>query len=84
MTTIELKEYLYDIVTLENQIHTYQCAEEIYVRKIRKIEEDKNTVFLNDKITSKIFTEINHDSNNTLKQTVSLYQNQLSDILQHS
>lgn len=49
MTTTELKEYLYDIVTLENQIHTYQCAEEIYVRKIRKIEEDKNTVFLNDK-----------------------------------
>lgn len=49
MTNTELKEYLHDILTLENQIHTYRCAEQIYVKKITKIEEDKNTIFLNDK-----------------------------------
>mgnify|MGYP003294342128 CR=1 FL=1 len=49
MTSTKLKEYLYTILSLENQIYTYQRAEEIYIKKIRKIEEDKNTVFLNDK-----------------------------------
>lgn len=49
MTSNDLKQYILDILTLENQIHTYQKMEEIYIRKIRKVEEDKNTVFLNDK-----------------------------------
>ena len=49
MTSIDLKQYLLDILTLENQIHSYQNMEKIYLKKIRKIEEDKNTVFLNDK-----------------------------------
>lgn len=49
MTSNDLKQYLLDILTLENQIHTYQNMEQIYIKKIRKIEEDKNTVYLNDK-----------------------------------
>ena len=49
MTSKDLKQYLLDILTLENQIHTYQNIEQIYIKKIKKMEEDKNTVFLNDK-----------------------------------
>ena len=36
----------------------------------------------NDKITSKIFTEINHDANNMINQTTSVYKKQHADICQ--
>ena len=49
MTEIDLKQYLYDILTIENQIYTFHNIEKIYLKKIEKIEEDRNTVFLNDK-----------------------------------
>lgn len=49
MSNSDLKQYLYDILLIENQIHTYHNIEHIYIKKIGKIEEDKNTVFLNDK-----------------------------------
>lgn len=44
---MELKQYLYDILTIENQIYTYQYIEKLYLKKIKKIKEEKNTIFLN-------------------------------------
>lgn len=46
MNNKDLKEYLYDIYTLEDQLHTYQKIEHQYDKYIQKLKREKTTIYL--------------------------------------
>ena len=46
MNNKDIKEYLYDVYTLETQLHTYQKIEHQYDKYIQKLKREKSTIYL--------------------------------------